>query len=114
MATQSFEVQYYKVNLVSLNSSALPGIHASVELYGANKKRATLWFHSEPTTLPNSASGSGDDIRYYGRFSAAQFADSVDLLRNEKPVVFEWNDASKTVRLSTWNEPVGEETDMGY
>ena len=44
MATQSFEVQYYKVNLVSLNSSALPGIHASVDLYSANKKRATLWY----------------------------------------------------------------------
>ena len=77
-----------KVHLVALNSPGLGGIHAFVELYWASNTRATLWYHSEPTTQPNSASVSGDAIRYYGRFSAAQFADSIDLLRNEKPVYF--------------------------
>jgi hypothetical protein len=34
-------------------------------------------------------------------------------LRNETPVSFLWNDTSKGVRLSTANEPIGEETGMG-
>ena len=114
MAWQNFEVQYYRVHIVALNSPGFANIYAFVELYWANKTRATLWYYSEATTLPNSASGSGDDIRYYGRFTAAQFPDCIDLLRNEKPVYFLWNDASNGVRLSTSNEPVGEETDAGF
>jgi len=114
MASQSFEVQYYKANLVSHNAPGLTGVYAYVHLNWDNKSRATLWFHSDPTTLTNSVSGSGDDIRYYARFTAAQFADSIDLLRNEKPVYFVWNDTSKGATLSTAYEPIGEETDMGF
>ena len=114
MAWQTFEIQYYTVHLVALNSPGLGGIHAYVELHWGTNTRATLWFHSEPTTLPNSATGSGDAIRYYGRFSAAQFAASIDLLRNEKPVYFHFHDTSKGVRLSTGAEPVAEQTEMGY
>jgi len=57
---------------------------------------------------------SGADIRYYGHFTAAQFSDCIDLLRNEKPVYFLLNDASNSAWLSTSNEPVGEETDAGF
>jgi len=45
---------------------------------------------------------------YYGYFGQDQFPDAVDLLRNEKPVFFQWSDATG-VRLSTEQEPVGEE-----
>jgi hypothetical protein len=96
------------VHLVTLGTSGYGGLHAFVELFWAGKMRARLWFHSGPTTLTNSSSGSGDDVTYYGRFTAAQFPDSIDLLRHEKPVYFNWNETTKGAFLSTSSEPIGE------
>ena len=33
----------------------------------------------------------------------------IDMLRNEKPIYFTWDDSSQTARISTDEEPVGEE-----
>jgi hypothetical protein len=76
----------------------------------AGKKRATLWFYrdSVSTISANASFSSGGYTQYYGRFGQAEFRDSIDLLRNEKPVSFQWNETSNGVFLSTGEEPVGE------
>jgi hypothetical protein len=85
MAWQNFEVQYYRVHLVALNSPGFGNIYAFVELYWPTRRVATLWYYSERRRYSIQRPDSGDDIRYYGRFSAAQFPDCIDLLRNESP-----------------------------
>jgi len=67
-----------------------------------NRRRRRIQRPAPETTLATTAA------------STPQFADSIDLLRNEKPVYFHWNDTSRGVRLSTANEPIGEGTDMGF
>src|SRR5262245_28464260 len=107
MAWQYFEVEHYSVHVMALNTPGFEGVRAYIKLSWAGKSRATLWFHASPTSNPNLSMGSGD-ITYYGRFMAEQLPASVDLLRNEKPVYFGWNDTSQGVDLSTTAEPVGE------
>jgi hypothetical protein len=69
-----------------------------------------LWFYrdSADSILPNASFETAGSVYYYGRFGQRQFSDSVDLLRNEEPVYFYWNDASKGVFLATSEEAVGE------
>jgi hypothetical protein len=45
---------------------------------------------------------------YYARFRQAELRDAVDLLRNEKPVYFQYNDTTNGAFLATGSEPVGE------
>jgi hypothetical protein len=51
---------------------------------------------------------SGGSLRYYARFRQSDFPGAVDLLRNEKPVYFNFNDTTMGALLSTGPKPVGE------
>jgi hypothetical protein len=110
MAWTSFVIQNYEANLVAHNTPGYPGIYGYIRLYWQNARRATLWFYRDSVSsiADNASFESGGVTNYYGRFGQAQFHDSVDFLRNEKPVSFWWNDESKGVFLSTGQEPVGE------
>ena len=110
MAWESFGIEQYDVSMVAHNTPGYPGIHGFIRLYWQGKQRATLWFYRDGyTPIPaNVAVISGGSTTYYGRFGQGALAESVDLLRHEKPVFFQWNDASKGVFLCTGPEPVGE------
>ena len=110
MAWQSFAISEYRVHAVSHNTPGYGGVYGFIYLYWGGRQQATLWFYRDSVTTipPNSSSGSAGSMSYYGRFAATQFHDSVDLLRNEKPVYFHWNDTSMGVWLATSQEPVGE------
>jgi len=110
MAWEQFKVDEYKVYSVTGNTSGFAGIYGFIYLYWQDKRRATLWFYRDSVaTIPDNASfTSGGSLNYYGRFSQAQLGDCVDLLRNEAPVYFHWNDKTKGVFLSSGEEPVGE------
>ena len=110
MAWQSFNIDQYEVYSVAFNTQGYPDIYGFIRLYWQGKQRATLWFYRDSvTTIPaNASSSSGGYTNYYGRFGQAQLGDSVDLLRNEKPVFFQWNEATKGAFLATGQEPVGE------
>ncbi len=110
MAWESFAIDQYEVYLVAPNTPGYSDIYGFIRLYWQGKQRATLWSYRDGvTTIPASTSfSSGGYTNYYGRFGQAAFRDSVDLLRNEKPVFFQWNEASKGVFLATGQETVGE------
>ena len=110
MAWQSFAIDQYEVYTVAHNTPGYPDIYGFIRLYWQDSQRATLWFYRDGvTTIPANASlTSGGQTNYYGRFGQAALRDSVDLLRNEKPVFFQWSEASKGVFLATGPEPVGE------
>jgi hypothetical protein len=110
MAWQLFSVDQYEIVHVALNTPGYPDIYAFVRLYWGGQSHATLWFHRDSAVaIPlNSSSGSGPTLSVNARFRQAQLHDAVDLLRNEKPVSFQWNDTSLGAFLATGNEPVGE------
>src|SRR5262245_42795557 len=110
MPWQSFSVETYEVFQVALNTSGYPDIYGFVRLYWGNQQRATLWFHrdSAASVPANAAYPSGGTTIYYARFRQSEFRDAVDLLRNESPVFFQFNDSTNGAFLSTGSEPVGE------
>jgi hypothetical protein len=115
MAWTLFAVEDYKVYGVAHNTAGFPDIYGFIRLYWEGKERATLWFYRDgaASISPNTSFTRGGYTHYYGRFGQNQFADFVDLLRNEKPMYFHWNDTTKGVFLATGQEPVGEgETDL--
>ncbi|MCK5615589.1 hypothetical protein KAR91_77710 [Candidatus Pacearchaeota archaeon] len=115
MAWKQFAVEDYKIYGVAYNTKGYPNIYGFIRLYWQEKQRATLWFYRDGTESisSNASFQSGGYTNYYGRFGQSQFADFVDILRNEKPVYFHWNDVTKGVFLATGKEPVGEEeTDL--
>lgn len=111
MSWEQFEIDNYKVYGVAHNTKGLPGVYGFIRLYWEDRERATLWFYRDGTgsISDNASFMSAGYTHYYGRFSQSQFADFIDILRNEKPVYFHWNDDSKGVFLATGEEPVGEE-----
>jgi hypothetical protein len=109
MSWELFSVDSYSVFSVSQNTQGFPDIYGFITLDWEGTRTATLWFYRESAVIPANASfNSGGHPNYYGRFGQAQFSDCVDLLRNEKPVFFHWNETTKGVFLATGEEPVGE------
>ena len=108
MAWQSFGIEKYEVYSVAYNTPGFPTTSAFINLFWEGKKGATLWFKRGDATSVTLNHWSPNVGAYYGYFGQDQFRDAVDLLRNEKPVFFQWSD-STGARLSTDQEPVGEE-----
>jgi hypothetical protein len=110
MSWQSFNVEAYELFVVAPNTQGFPEIYAFIRLHWDGKQRGTLWFFQDGTAnIPANASfESGGYTNYYGRFRQGHFRECVDLLRNEKPAFFQWNDTTKGVFLTTKAETVGE------
>lgn len=111
MAWESFSIGKYEVFLIADNTKGLEGTYGFINLYWQGQYHAKIWFYrgNGPTKVPNASYVSGGFKIYYAYFQQAQFHDSIDLLRNEKPVYFQWNEATKGAYLATSQEPVGEE-----
>ncbi len=110
MPWQIFPVDQYEAFPVALSTSGFAGVSGFIRLYWSGQQRATLWFHQQSlaAVLPNASFTSGGSIQYYARFREGDFRDAIDLLRNEKPVFFHWNDTTNGAFLSTGTELVGE------
>ncbi|OFW40972.1 MAG: hypothetical protein A3F70_07905 [Acidobacteria bacterium RIFCSPLOWO2_12_FULL_67_14] len=110
MAWQSFSIDQYEVSPVAFGTPGYTGVSAFIRLRWGGQHRATLWFHRGGTTLipPNASFSAGGSTRYYAHFTDAELHDAVDLLRNEKPVFFNWNDTTTGAFLATAVERVGE------
>ena len=104
MATYFGTIDSYFVNILSprpFNGKRLISISGS---FGA----ATLWFLPEDSSLPDNRKRPNQDI-----FEVYYHMDSwtalIDILRNESPLYFHFNDTSNAAQLHTSHEPVGEE-----
>ena len=108
MAWQSFKIEKYEVCSIAYNTPGYPKTAAFIRLFWEGKHGATLWFNRGDATSLTLNHWSPNVNAYYSYFGQIQFPDAVDLLRNEKPVFFQWSD-SAGARLSTDQETVGEE-----
>lgn len=85
------------------------GIRAIIVLVGANLT-AYLSFFADNAAIPNLSSAntaSGQQQCYVG-YPYSQYAGVIDLLRNEKPISFFFNEANGVAYVTTSTEPVGE------
>lgn len=72
-----------------------------------NKELICMSVFLEQDNLPIPQEGLNRVVNVAYPFSWLQ--PTIDMLRNEKPIYFTWDDSSQTARLSTDQEPVGEE-----
>jgi len=101
MAWKWYDITSYKA------SAGGNGYYGGVQLYGTGFY-AFLRFHKEGP-LPDSSDPDTFGQRFYGHMDYQQMEIVVDLLRNESPVRFGWNDANPNLfHLMTGTEPVGE------
>jgi hypothetical protein len=80
---------------------------AKLDLFDKNKKIiARVLFAGDSRPLPENRGHPGYYSIYF-RFSA--LPPIIDMLRNEKPVYFDWEEKEKRGHIKTSKEPVGEE-----
>ncbi len=110
MAWQRWQIEDYKVHVVTDKTRGYQDIHGFIRLSLAGADRATLWAWRAGVTptLQNGSFPSGGGRHYYGRYRQEAFADLVDLLRNEAPVYFHYNDTTRGAWVATDPEPVGD------
>ena len=86
------------------------GADASISL-GIPNAFAFLRFYPEGVALPPNSKAihapTGRPI-FYVSYRYAQLGNVIDLLRNEKPIKFLFDDASLAAYITTSDEPVGE------
>lgn len=83
-------------------------IYLRLTLSSGSAGTAFLYFVPEGGTLgTNGKRSSGNYFDIY--FWMGAWAQLVDLLRNEKPVTFFFDDGNRTAVVRTGDEPVGEE-----
>lgn len=102
----SFNVKAYSVKITN---SADPFTYIMLfddEHASKSRYRARLNFSQLQETATYSMTVNGTFIQVSMNYKT--FASTVDLLRNEKPISFNWFPASKVCILATSEEPVGE------
>ena len=108
MASAFLKVSTYKVFLYG-GPDGNGGASATVSL-GVPDAYVALRFYPDGATVPPNSMSShrGGDPMYYVNYAYDQLANMVDILRNEKPISFYWNDTTNSAYVTTANEPVGE------
>ncbi|MDO3378269.1 hypothetical protein [Geoalkalibacter halelectricus] len=93
---------------------ALPGENlALLTLFNPKGKAVAMLVFvdgSNPLPEPRETPGGLVIQSYYRR----DLAGIIDMLRNEKPVHFTWASAARLARVTTEQEPVGEEEFRGF
>jgi hypothetical protein len=103
MAWKWYTITDYKVSV----GSEVGNYYGSVQLFGEDIF-GLLKFHKDGP-LPNASAPTTFGQRFYGHLDFQQMATMVDLLRNENPIRFGWNDNNKNqFILMTGSEAVGE------
>lgn len=104
MTTHFGKIDIYFTNILS------PKVYAGkrvMNLTGAFGK-AVLWFLPEGGALPDNRKRPGQDV-FDVYYYIADWEAVLDILRNETPVYFNYQDTSNAAQIYTGNEPVGEE-----
>jgi hypothetical protein len=101
MAWKWYEISSYKASVGGSD------YYGGVQLFG-DGFYAFLKFYKEGP-LPNASAPTTYGQRFYGHMDYPQMQAMVDLLRNEKPIMFGWYDQNPNLfHLMTGAEPVGE------
>ena len=104
MATYFGKIDSYFTNVLS------PKTYAGKRLMNLSGSfgKAILWFLPDGTTLPDNRKRAGQNV-FNVHYYINDWAAILDILRNEKPVYFNFSDTSNAAQIYTGNEPVGEE-----
>ncbi len=70
--------------------------------------KAIVWFIPDNSPLPDNQKHSGENV-FDVYYHTSDWDALIDLLRNEKPVHFNYYEANNSVQIYTGTEPVGEE-----
>jgi len=102
MAWKWYDVSQYKASVGASTN------YAAVQLFGTNFY-ALLNFHKGGPLPTPTTQIVGAEQRFYGHLDYQQLQMVVDLLRNEKPLHFGWDEQnSNFFKLMSGAEPVGE------
>ena len=112
MAAQSFVIKDYSI-FVGQYGYPINHLHLFNDVgdYFVNIKFVDEPEYQNLTETQNNNSGISE---IYAEFRSDFFSQAVDILRNEKPVSFQWDAAYKWAVLYTGKEPVGEEEKQKY
>lgn len=101
------DVTHYNV-VINGGPNGSSGFDAAIGLVIANGAVSMRYFPEGAVIPANSKSIVDGKPFFIVNYRYAQFAPSVDLLRNEKPVKFMFDDVTLLGNISATNEPVGE------
>jgi hypothetical protein len=101
-------VRKHKINRYKYEFRASDPEHVGVLYLMENKDPVCIvLFTEDDEELPPPREGLNGTIYLAYRFG--WLADVIDMLRFEKPVYFTWDDSTQMARITTEEEPVGEE-----
>jgi len=98
------KIDTYFVNMLSPKNYAGKRIMNLEGVFG----KAILWFMPEGDLLPDNRMRSGRDV-FDVYYHTDAWAAILDVLRNETPVYFNYQDSNNAAQIYTGREPVGEE-----
>lgn len=104
----SSPIDKYKVVLYAKEETA-GNLMAYIHCYYKGRNVMTCEFYQDGGALPESRDAGG---RVGLAYPWSYFAKVIDILRNEKPIYFGFNDSSKVGYITTQEEPVGEGADQ--
>ena len=104
MATHFGKIDVYFTNVLSPKPYAGRRLMNLKGTFG----KAILWFLPEGTPLPDNRKRAGQDV-FDVYYHIGDWDAILDVLRNETPVYFNYQDTSNAAQIYTGDEPVGEE-----
>lgn len=108
MSIEHAKIRRYQYEFHSQFTDAGANDHVLLYLYDDDDTlAAVLAFVDEARTLAPPTEHVGGHVAL--EMHARHLQPMIDMLRNEKPVVVSWSKASGVVRVSTQQEPVGEQ-----
>jgi hypothetical protein len=108
MGATNRRVRHYECEVVVSSGADGPGPVAFVYLFDEQRQLlASIACHSDPARIrPAEQQENGVILASLAR---EELPTLIDLLRNEKPVFLRWEEATSTLRVTSGEEPVGEE-----
>jgi hypothetical protein len=100
-------VRKYKINKYKYEFRASGGENVGVLYLMENKEPVCMAVFTHDSELPPPREGLNGVI--YTAHPFEWFNNIIDLLRNEKPIYFTWDASAQMARITTDEEPVGEE-----
>lgn len=105
----SEQITTYEINYYGGSATNAKNLHrAMIKLRRQDGTLiAVAYFHRETGTIPEFDSKNEHD-HYLIHYTAADYGHVLDILRNEKPVFFQFMEHSGVGNIATSAEPVGE------
>lgn len=104
MSTHFGQIDFYFINILS------PKKHGGKRIMNLSGSfgKAILWFLPPDTSLPDNRKRPNQNV-FDVYYRIDDWEAVLDVLRNETPVYFNYQDTSNAAQIYTGEEPIGEE-----